>query len=213
MNFEIHSFRNGEELLEMKHSDLWSELKEAIQDISDDELITRFELLKERRRDKKSISKATNQLIKEKLVAKGWEAESPIFQEFVYNEGTKEKIWRLDFAKDKISIEVSFNHGEALAWNLTKPVLASEYNHVEKKIQTEVGVIILATDDFKNKGGFDGAVGSYEKAIRYLMPMRDILRVPLVLIGLKSPKSFYIKLKQEGRTKVGYVTSTSKNDD
>jgi hypothetical protein len=35
------------------------------------------------------------------------------------------RVWRLDFARESMSVEVSFNHGEALAWNLLKPVLAS----------------------------------------------------------------------------------------
>ena len=38
-----------------------------------------------------------------------------------------------------------------------KPVLASELNHVQKEIQTRMGVIIVATENMKMKGGFDNA--------------------------------------------------------
>ncbi len=69
----------------------------------------------------------------------------------------------MDFAKEDISIEVAFKHSEAIAWNLIKPVLASELNHVPKAIQTKVGVIISATKTMKKAGGFDSAVGNYEK--------------------------------------------------
>ena len=93
-------------------------------------------------------------------MAFGWREESPIFQDTDYQGDT----WRLDFAKENISIEVAFNHGSVIAWNLLKPVLASELNHVQKAIQTKVGVIICATDGMKTTGGFDGAVGSYENS-------------------------------------------------
>ena len=33
---------------------------------------------------------------------------------------TAGRRWRLDFAKESISLEVAFNHGEAIAWNLLK---------------------------------------------------------------------------------------------
>lgn len=97
-----------------------------------------------------------------------------------------------NFAKDEISVEVAFNHGEAIAWNLIKPVLASELNHIEKDIQTSAGIIICATEEMKTAGNFDGAVGTYEKFIRYLIPMQDMLPTPILLIGLKKPDSFIV---------------------
>jgi hypothetical protein len=54
-----------------------------------------------------------------------------------------------------------------------------------------LGVIILATQAVK-EGGFDGAVGIYEKAISYLKPLRVQLTVPLVLIGFKPCDAFIV---------------------
>ena len=56
---------------------------------------------------------------------------------------SSDKTLRLDFAKNDISIEVGFNHGEAIAWNFIKPTLAGELNHVEKAIQTKICIIII----------------------------------------------------------------------
>lgn len=200
MEFVTHSHRNGLTILEQDHSSQWQEVREVIASVTEEELINQFPISK----NKKSLSAAVNQLLKKKFVAKGWMKEAPIFQDPEYSTraGT---AWRLDFAKDKISIEVAFNHGEALAWNLTKPVLASEMNHVRKAIETKVGIVILATGEFKKAGAFDGAVGEYEKAIRYLTPMNTLLTVPLVLIGLKAPKTFKIETHQEGNRKIGVV--------
>jgi len=152
-----------------------------------------------------SLSKSINDLLKARFTAKGWVAEAGIFQ----GEEYRDKIWRLDFSKvleveatdannsrtrTGMAVEVGFNHGEAIAWNLLKPKIASELNHVQKRIDIGdgVGVMICATRDLKDKGAFDGAVGEYEKVLRYLKPLQDVLTVPMVIVGLKAPTNFKI---------------------
>lgn len=94
--------------------------------------------------------------------------------------------WRLDFAKDELSVEVAFNHRSDISWNLIKPTLASELNHVQKAIQTSGGIIITATEDMKAAGGFDNACGTYEDYVQYLKPMSSILPALLAMHGLAS---------------------------
>ena len=191
MEYKIHSFRHAKIILENEetYKKVWNELLETIESITDEEIINHHE---NNPRKAKSISESINNLLKEKLVYLGWNEESYIFQDDEYS-GNR---WRLDFAKDSISVEVAFNHGEAIAWNLIKPVLASELNHVKKEIDTEIGVIICATKELKEKGGFDGAVGEYEKFLTYLDPLRDVLSVPIVIIGLEAPFSFEIEVQK-----------------
>lgn len=83
----------------------------------------------------KSLSTTINKLLKEEFKDLDWAVESPFFQDPNYDD-KKSDYWRLDFAKKTTSIKVAFNHGSATAWNLLKPVLASELNHVRKAIQT-----------------------------------------------------------------------------
>jgi hypothetical protein len=182
----------------------YDEIIEVINSISDTDLISEFEKIKKKRIGIKSLSQPINDLIKERLVAKGWDKESQIFREKEYSK-KGQSAWRLDFAKNTISVEVGFNHGEAISHNLIKPVLASELNHVEKSIQTKMGVIITATDELKKLGGFDSAVGSYEKFKSYLRPFNDILTTPIVLIGLKTPSSFFIEQKTIDRSTKGFI--------
>ena len=66
-------------------------------------------------------------------------------------------------------------------------------NHVEKAIQTKIGIIITATQEFKTEGGFDTAIGTFEKFLDYLPPLRNFLTVPLFIIGLEPPKTFKIE--------------------
>jgi hypothetical protein len=200
MEYKIKSFRHGEVILNNvpAYSEVWNELLEAVQSITDEELIQHH---KDNPRRAKSISESINNLLKIKLVSLCWNEESHIFQDDEYT-GNR---WRLDFAKGSISVEVAFNHGEAIAWNLLKPVLAGELNHVKKEINTDVGVIICATKELKDKGGFDGAVGEFEKFLTYLDPLRDVLTVPIVIIGLEAPKTFEINVEKVDGKNIGIV--------
>lgn len=198
MKIRTHSHKHAEAVIPIEAGAEWAELLDVISSVSDEDLIERFE---SRARPGKSISESINSLLRERLVAKGWLDEAPIFQD----SGYRDKRWRLDFAKGLIAVEVAFNHGEAIAWNLLKPVLASEYNHVEKAIQTRVGVIICATEEMKTAGGFDSAVGTFEKFGRYLIPLQNPLTVPLMLVGLEAPTSFRIDHTKVGGKMVGSV--------
>lgn len=200
---------------------MWAELSDAILRISDESLLAdyldRVDASRAKRKSPpKSLSHSINGLLDEYLVRRGWERQSALFSQKPYT-SANEKRWRLDFSKSLrltedsarrmqttktrtgIAVEVAFNHGEAIAWNLLKPVMASELNHVAKAtdIGEGIGVIISATAGLKACGGFDSAVGEFEKMLRYLDPMRNQLTTPTLLIGLAAPESFRL-VKRKG---------------
>ena len=222
MEFLTHNHRFALEIAENvpELGVLWEELRQVIASISDEDLIHHFE--SNYQGNSKSISRSINELLKERLIAKGWDEESALFADPGYK-GSGGR-WRLDFSKATtiadntqgipgirkeagIAVEVAFNHGEAIAWNLLKPVIAAELNHVpqETRIGQGIGVVICATAGMKQAGGFDGAVGEYEKVLQYLDPMRNFLTTPLIIVGLQPPSTFEIDLKSEGSRKIGYV--------
>ena len=188
MEYIVRSHRNAQVVFQYdpQYQCLYQEVTSVLEGIRDQDIVNAYHAIT--RRNKKSISEPINKLIKEGLVSLGWHPESAIFNDPDYTD-TK---WRLDFAKDKVSIEVAFNHGEAISWNLLKPVMASELNHIQKAVQTSAGIIICATEEMKAAGNFDRAVGTFEKFERYLTPMYNVLPSPLLLIGLKAPRSFYV---------------------
>lgn len=198
MDYKLHSHRYGIHLLENdpNFKEDWFQILNIIKSITDDDIIEEFN-----KDNNKSISPALNRILKRKFIEHGWKEESAIFQESEYTN----KRWRLDFAKNDISLEVGFNHGGTIAWNLIKPTIASELNHVKKEIDTKVGVIITATESLKLQCGFDGAIGEYEKYIRYLKPLSHLLTVPMAIIGLCPPESFYIEHEKVGRRNIGKV--------
>ena len=205
MEYRVHGFRHGDYLAANveEYRPCWAEVEHVLASVSDDEIVAHFRANGEGY--KKSISSTVNVLLKERFAKLGWRPESPIFSEPRYVDGVR--IFRLDFAKGPMSIEVAFNHGNDAPWNLLKPTLASELNHVEKAIQTDIGVIITATDEMREAGGFDNAVGTYEKYIDFLRPMGMLLTAPLVIVGLEAPKTFHIEHRASGRRKLGYVVS------
>lgn len=192
MRYIIHDHRHAQNLFntDAMYIPLFQEVHEVLTGISDEDLVRKYE--ENARENKKSLSEAINTLIRTQLIERGWRAESAIFSDPTYANARDKKRWRLDFAKEQISIEVAFNHGEAIAWNLLKPVLASELNHIAKDIQTSAGIVICATDALKRAGNFDSAVGSYEKFLRYLIPLQNMLPTPMLIIGLDAPTSFSI---------------------
>lgn len=190
MRYITHAFRHADVILqEEEFRAEYEEIIQIIDNLTDERVVERHNSYKTLgKRTPKSISVAINELLKEDFIARDWRPESPIFQETEYT-GDK---WRLDFAKTDISIEVAFNHSGSIAWNLIKPALASELNHVQKAIQTKIGVIITATNGMKAAGGFDGAIGTFELFQTYLKPFNSILTVPVLLIGLEAPETFRI---------------------
>ena len=207
MDYRVHGFRHGDYLIETvpEYSPYWAEIADVIGSVTDERITEHFEAHFTGK--KKSISPTLNALLKDEFVARGWRPESPIFSENEYVDGVR--IFRLDFAKGPVSVEVAFNHGNDAPWNLLKPTLASELNHVEKAIQTDIGVIITATERMRVAGGFDNAVGTYEKYISFLRPMGMLLTAPLVIIGLEPPTTFHVEHEQDGRRNLGRIVRHS----
>lgn len=205
MRFVTHGHRHGDYLFENleEYTQLWQEITDSISCITDEMIIGEFE---SNARAAKSISQAINHLLKYELIKRGWTPESYIFADEQYAHNAQSKgTWRLDFAKNSLSVEVAFNHRSDISWNLLKPTLASELNHVEKAIQTSGGIIVTATEAMKKAGGFDSACGTYEDYVQYLKPLGNILTAPLVIVGLEPPETFEIEVKPENGKKVGHV--------
>ena len=206
MKYREYAHKHGRDIVR-SNPDLesaYEEILTIISSISDDEIAQRF---RDQRGTAKSISKVLNQILKERFIANAWNPESKIFH------GEKYGAWRLDFSKPVksenrdvgIAVEVAFNHSGSIAWNLIKPVLASEMNHVlkETNLGNGIGVLICATEACKQTGGFDNAIGTYESIIDYLVPLERILSTPLVVIGLEAPEKFKIVHEKVGNKNIG----------
>lgn len=215
MNYVSTSHRFAEEIIngDANLLSLYNEILDSLASITDNTLIKEFETrknnaIRNNKKVDKSISPVINALIDKELVSRNWVSQSSIFQ----GDLSTDKQWRLDFSKKSpssnklitgMAVEVAFNHGEAILWNLLKPVIASEINHVKTQtnIGSGIGIIICATESLKSAGGFDSAVGEYEKILRYLTPFYQKISTPMMIIGLDAPATFYITQAQNPSTK------------
>jgi len=48
-------------------------------------------------------------------------------------------------------------------------------------------------------------VGHYEKILQYMLPLRSMLTIPIVIIGLEAPKTFDIEVIKINNKKKGFV--------
>lgn len=215
----LHSHRHALQILETvpEYRLLLDEINAAILSLTDEAIVNHFEQ-NFQGKPTKSLSKSLNDMLEKELVDMGWNPQSQIFGNSEYGTHT----WRLDFAKQVVlseqdqngcplqvpsgvSLEVAFNHQGNIAWNLLKPVIASEINHVEKALQTGVGIVVCATDSLKEAGGFDSAVGTYEQFVSNLLPLRNFLTVPVLIVGLEAPKSFRVGHQKIGTQTFGFI--------
>lgn len=203
MRFVEYSHRHAKAIIENDPQlrERYDQFVGALRSISDEELIADFSQKKAeyaaRGTSFKSMTPSINGILKERMLAiPGWKSEVDIFNDTTGAIGNTE--WRLDFAcEDAFCVEVAFNHGEAIAWNLLKPVLSCELNHVEKAIQGQIGIYVCATDNMKIAANIDSASGSYEKVLRYLPPMMNQLTIPMMIIGLEPFETFKISSTAE----------------
>lgn len=198
MKFIEYSHRHADAIIanDPRLKERYEQFVGALRSISDEELIADFSNKKAeyaaRGTSFKSMTPSINGILKERMLAiPGWQAEVDIFNDTTGAIGNTE--WRLDFACDNaFCVEVAFNHGEAIAWNLLKPVLSCELNHVQKAVQGQIGIYVCATDNMKIAANIDSASGSFEKVLRYLPPMMNQLTIPMMIIGLESFETFKI---------------------
>lgn len=203
MRFRTYSHRFADAIIEhdAQLSRRYNEFTEALATITDEELIADFERKRaaslQRNKNFKSMTPSINAILKTKMQKiPGWQCEVDIFNDQTGILGNTE--WRLDFAcDDALCVEVAFNHGEAIAWNLLKPVLSCELNHVQKAVQGKVGIYVCATDAMKSAANIDSASGSFEKVLRYLPPMMNQLTVPIMIIGLEPFETFRVTKERQ----------------
>lgn len=198
MKYKEYSHRHADAIIK-NDPHLWeryNQFTNVLTNMTDEDLLDDFQNKKciheKRGTSFKSMTSSINSMLKQRMLAiSGWQAEVDIFNDGEGLIGNSE--WRLDFAcDDAFCVEVAFNHGEAIAWNLLKPVLSCELNHVEKAVQGQIGIYVCATDKMKIAANIDSASGSFEKVLRYLPPLMNQLTIPMMIIGLEPFDSFKI---------------------
>lgn len=185
MDFEVYDFRNALAILSAIPA--WQEVQDVVTSVAmTDVLAAQAAIAAERAgrpRPKKAPAGAqtsVNVVIRERFLDQGWQKEPRLF-----DKGPKRDLagWKMDFLKDEIGVEVSFNHAEAMAWTLVRLNLAGEVPEIRSS-KIRVGVAIYPTKAFKTWGKMDSAVGVYDRACLWLEKMKPVLPIPIAVLGL-----------------------------
>jgi len=161
----------------------WIDLLEQIAAVTDAE-ITREQAAIARKRvtAPAGAQTALNAILRRRLAAPLWQHEAVLFSGADNEDQLGE--WRMDFARDRVGIEVSFNHSEAIPWTLTRLNLAGESTEVLAASRIDVGVALYPTKRMKEWGHMDAAVGTYERACLWLTKMRPVMPIPIAVVGI-----------------------------
>ena len=193
MKYQEDSFRWGREHFS-KSDALWKEIHDSIQSIS------RSAVIQEKRRNFQEWRDGTiktpavggqkilNYLIEKNLKSKNWETQVSVFESHLMEslEGKpstrKEAYWSIDFKKELIGIEVSFNNAGALSQNLLRLSVLSESS--SKSIR--LGVLITTCESLKKWSCMDSTVLTFESVKRVFPLMNFNIPTPIVVVGLEN---------------------------
>jgi hypothetical protein len=186
MEYDLRDFRQAARLLEGRPA--WSELQGVMGEITREDVLDVYEEETQRRatqgaRARAGGQAAINHVFRQKLGAVGgWVLEPPLFA----TPGESARGWKMDFLKQVVGVEVSFNHAEAIPWTFTRLNIAGESDDVIPANRIEVGVAIFAKQSMKEWARMDNAVGTFERAWDWLQIMRPIMPVPILVVGLNA---------------------------
>jgi len=179
VKFELKDFRNAGRLLAGQAP--WVSLAGAITSIDRELVIREQETLAAAGHAPRGGQKAMNSLFERMLgEADGWTHQPRLFRSHDLRE------WKMDFLRDRVGVEVSFNHAEAIPWQFTRLNIAGESELVLPESRIDVGIVVTAMRSLKSWSRMDSAVGTFDAFGAWLDQMKPILPIPILLVGLDS---------------------------
>jgi len=178
MPHKIESFRLAGEIL--SHRKEWKEFEKVLSDLSAKHVLSIYEeICSKGKRAPAGGQIPLNEYFRRRLPS-DWKKEPRLFDD----PSKKLRAWKMDFVKNKVGVEITFNHAEAIPWIFSRLNIAGESERVQKNSKIEVGIAVFASESMKRWSKMDNAVGTYELASAWLREMKPILPIPLLLIGL-----------------------------
>lgn len=92
--------------------------------------------------------------------------------------------WTMDFRKNRIGVEVSFNNAGAFAQNLLRLSVMSESKFLDESEMIKLGILIVPTESLKKWGSMDSTVITFEQVELILPHITFSIPTPIIVIGI-----------------------------
>ena len=199
MDYTLHSFRHG--LDHVSEADIaWSEILKVVESINRADILRQQILnLEKWKAGEKSGSNfykppvgaqdVLNKIIKEKFNAVGgWDSQVYVLRQDKKIIGNKEKVpyWTMDFRKNKIGLEISFNNAGVLAQNLLRLSVMSESKHLDESQMIKLGVLLVSEAKLKSWGCMDTTVLTFDQVLNVLPHVNFSIPTPIIILGVNS---------------------------
>ena len=182
MDYDIENFRHAASFL--RDHPAWIELRSVIEGIDAPAVeALQFGYAADGKRVPRGGQSAMNKLFELALPsARGWVHQPRLFSDPLLRE------WKMDFLKERVGVEVSFNHAEAIPWQFTRLNIAGESERIRADSSIDVGIVITASESLKRWSRMDSAVGTFDAFQAWLREMKPILPIPIMLVGLRADR-------------------------
>ena len=189
MDFRTESYRWGLEHLH-ETNPAWRELQTVLRSIDRQEVVTtQAEYFHtwmggERATPPAGGQTTINRLIEKRLSELGWETQVPV----IPAEDGRGPVpyWSMDFVKDRIGVEVSFNNAGVLPQNLLRMSVKAESHLLDPAEMIRLGILIVATGELKAWSRMDSTVHTFEQVRRVLRYVTFSVPTPMVVVGLNN---------------------------
>lgn len=197
MDFVVHSFRHG--LDHVSHEETaWTEIQQVVKSISRSDIIrqqiSNLELWKSGIKRGKSFYKppvgaqdVLNKIIKSKFhEVGGWDSQVYVLKQGSSKVAKGERVpyWSMDFRKNKIGLEISFNNAGVLAQNLLRLSVMSESKYLDESQMIKLGILLVSQSNLKNWGCMDSTVLTYEQVLQVLPHVNFSIPTPIIIVGV-----------------------------
>lgn len=200
MDFNSLSFRWG---LEHAHPDepAWQEIQASLTSITRKDVITKqlsnFDDWKAERKNPSTGKPVTppvggqsvlNAVIEDKIEAIGdWGTQIYVLnQSNQIAEKDRVPYWTMDFRKNRIGLEVSFNNAGVFAQNLLRLSVMSESKFLAPQEMIKLGVLVVSMKSLKKWGKMDSTVITFDQVETILPHITFSIPTPIAILGINN---------------------------
>lgn len=199
MDYTLHSFRHG--LDHVSEADVaWTEILQMVSSISREDVVRQQILNIEKwqagtksgngfYRPPVGAQDVLNNIIKTKFSEiGGWDSQVYVLKQGKGRIPNGEKVpyWSMDFRKDKIGVEISFNNAGVLAQNLLRLSVMSESKFLDESQMIKLGVLLVSESSLKTWGAMDTTVVTFEQVLKVLPHVNFSIPTPIIVLGINN---------------------------